>query len=280
MPITSQDFDLLRQFIQQQCGLVVGEEKTYLIEGRLSQIMLEAGCENFRDFYLKAKDSSNQNLREKIIDSITTHETFWFRDERPWKVINDVLIPEFIQNLKLGKKNKIRIWCAACSSGQEPYSLALSIDNYLSKNPSSIRTESFEILATDISTSTLALAKAGRYNQIEISRGLNQQMREKYFTKEGPVYTLNEDIRKRITFKQLNLQDSFINLGKFDLILCRNVIIYFSEQFKKDLLARFTNILNPPGYFFLGASESLLGYSTAFDVLEHEKALYYKLKGK
>lgn len=279
MGLTPEDFQLLRNFIEKQCGLQVGEEKSYLIESRLSQIMLEAGCEDYRGLYLKASEPASGPLREKIIDAITTHETFWFRDERPWKIFREVVLPEFIEALRSGKKQKIRIWCAACSTGQEPYSLAMLIDQHLTNSGlGSITPSNFEILATDISAGTLMLAKNGRYNQLEMSRGIDNFFKTKYFTQTGSVWTINDFIRSRITYKKFNLQDSLAGLGTFDFILCRNVIIYFSEQFKKDLLHRFAGIMAPKAFFFLGSSESLLGYSNSFDICDHNGAIYYRLK--
>jgi len=279
MGLTPEDFRLLRSFIEKQCGLQVGEEKSYLIESRLSQIMLEAGCEDYRGLYNKASEVSNGALREKIIDAITTHETFWFRDERPWKIFREVILPEFMESLRAGKKQKIRIWCAACSTGQEPYSLAMLIDQHL-QHPGngSITPGHFEILATDISSGTLMLAKNGRYNQLEMSRGIDNFFKTKYFTQTGTVWTINDFIRNRVTFKKVNLQDSFSGMGSFDFILCRNVIIYFSEEFKKNLLERLSKIMTPKAFFFLGSSESLLGYSHSFDICDHHSAIYYRLK--
>lgn len=279
MGIAQEDFSLLRTFIEKQCGLQVGEEKAYLIESRLSQIMLEAGCENYRELYDKASQSASLSLREKIIDAITTHETFWFRDERPWKIFKEVVLPAFIQDIRAGAKSRIRIWSAACSTGQEPYSLAMLIDNYLTTEGIGMaRPDQFEILATDISSGTLMLAGNGRYNQLEMSRGLEDYFKNKYFTQTGNVWTVKDFIRSRIKFQKFNLQDPMTGLGKFDFILCRNVIIYFSEDFKRELLTRLGNLLPPKGFFFLGASESLLGYSTAFEVCEHKGAIYYRLK--
>lgn len=277
MAINQQEFERLRDYIKKNCALEVKEDKTYLIESRLSQLVIESGAKSFHDFYLLAQQPQNHSLRDKIIDAITTHETFWFRDDKPWVFFREKLIPDFVSEIRSGKKSKIRIWSAACSTGQEPYSLAMLIDEIAGPQ---IAARNFEIVGTDVSPNTIFNATVGRYNQIEMSRGLTPASSyvKKYFTSSGSVSVINEDIRKRVHFKRYNLQDSFASLGKFDLILCRNVIIYFSDTFKKELMERFRHALVPGGFFMLGASESMLGYSEAFHVKEHKGAIYYQVK--
>jgi chemotaxis protein methyltransferase CheR len=155
------------------------------------------------------------------------------------------------------------------------------IDTLLGPNPSpEAAPASFEIIGTDISPSVLFLAIAGRYNQIEITRGLEDYYRNKYFTKQGMVWVLNEAIRKRVTFKKFNLQDSFAQLGRFDMVLCRNVAIYFSDIFKRELFAKLAQTLNPGGHLFIGSAESLSGYSNAFKLIEYKNAIYYRKAGE
>ncbi len=279
IPISQEEFRLLRDYIKEHCGIFVGDEKLYLIESRLTLLVVESGCRSFYEFYLQALKNPYSGLRDKIVDAITTNETLWFRDKSPWTVFKEVLLPEFMEALASGAKRNIRIWSAGCSTGQEPYSMAILIDDMLRERAGKgITAERFEIMATDISPSALFLAIAGRYDQIAMSRGMMDDYRERYFTQRGRVCELDPVIRKRISFKQFNLQGSFAALGKFDLILCRNVAIYFSDGFKKDLFSRLAATLNPKGHFFLGSAESLSGYSTEFDLLEHKKAIYYRLK--
>jgi len=280
MNISQEEFDLLRSYIQKHCGILVGDEKSYLIESRLAQLVVESGSTDFKQFYIKAKNDSAGALRDKIIDAMTTNETLWFRDGGPWKLLKEVLLPAFIETLASRKKMRIRIWSAACSTGQEPYSIAMLIEDLLSlPSAKGVRPEQFEIMATDISPSVLFLAISGRYNQIAISRGLDDLHKNKYFEQKGRVWEIKPFLRKRITFKQFNLQHSFSPLGTFDLVLCRNVAIYFSTEFKKDLFSRIAATLRVnKGCLLLGSTESLIGYSEEFDMKDERNVIHYKVK--
>ena len=280
MSITQLEFNQLRDFIRLNCGIQLNDDKTYLIESRMAHLVVETGAKDFSEFYQKAKHDLSGALRDRIVDAITTNETLWFRDGKPWVALEERILPEFIEELKEGRKHKVRIWSAASSTGQEAYSLTMLIDTLLGPNPShGVTPASFEIIGTDISPSVLFLAIAGRYNQIEIARGLDEHYRNKYFTKQGMVWVLNEAIRKRVTFKKFNLQDSFAQLGQFDMVLCRNVAIYFSDAFKRELFAKFAQALNPSGHFFIGSTESLSGYTNAFKLIEYKNAIYYRKAG-
>ncbi len=279
MAISTEEFNLLRNFILKHSEIEVKPEKTYLIESRLSRMMVELGASNFREFYENAQRDTTGKLKERIIDAMTTNETFWFRDAKPWALMRETIFPQLIEAARARPGMKIRIWSAACSTGQEPYSIAMVIDDVLSsgKYPG-VRLEQFEIMATDISPSVLFLANAGRYNQLAMSRGLPEKYKTKYFTQQGKIWVVNPSLKSRITFKKFNLQDHPSVLGKFDYVLCRNVAIYFTDQFKRELFQRIHGLLNPPGFFLLGSSESLVGYSTNFSMVEAQNAIYYKKK--
>ncbi|MBI3987717.1 MAG: protein-glutamate O-methyltransferase CheR [Lentisphaerae bacterium] len=278
--MTPHEFLLLRDYIKTHCGITINTDKGYLIESRLAHLLAETGCSDFSVFYFKAKQDATGQLRDRIIDAITTHETLWFRDVTPWLVLRDVILPQFRNLLLTAQRSRIRIWCTACSTGQEPYSLAILIDQVCNGLfGGDIRPEQFEIVGTDISPGTLFVAKSGRYNQLAISRGLDDPLIARYFAPKGHVWEIAESIRKRVTFLKFNLLDSFAPIGDFDLILCRNVAIYFAEDFKKELFAKLAATLIPrTGYLLLGASESIFGYSSAFELMEHRKSLYYRIK--
>ena len=280
MSISTEEFNLLRNFILKHSEIEVKPEKTYLIESRLSRMMVELGASNFKEFYENAQSDTSGKLRERIIDAMTTNETFWFRDSKPWALMRETIFPQLIQlNRQRGPGSKIRIWSAACSTGQEPYSIAMVLDDLMSSGRfPGMRMDQFEIVATDISPSVLFLANSGRYNQLAMSRGLSEGYRNKYFTQQGKIWCVNPNLKNRITFKKFNLQDHPSTLGKFDFVLCRNVAIYFTDHFKKELFRRIHGILNPPGFFLLGSSESLVGYSTSFEMVEAQGAIYYKKK--
>jgi chemotaxis protein methyltransferase CheR len=275
--INHEEFVLLREYIQRECGIVVGDEKVYLIESRLARLVVETGCKSFKEFYLKAKSDITKKLRNKIVDAMTTNETLWFRDQKPWQILEDVIIPKFISDLKSKKKSRINIWSSACSTGQEPYSLVFLILSALEKEPT-IKPEQFRILATDISASALYMAISGRYNSIAMSRGMLPKYRMKYFKNDGNVSQIADDVKKRVIFKQFNLQQDFNKLPECDLIFCRNVAIYFSIDFKKQLFKKIHSKLNPDGFFFIGATESLIGYSNDFEQFEYKRGVYYKPK--
>jgi chemotaxis protein methyltransferase CheR len=210
---------------------------------------------------------------------MTTNETFWFRDAKPWALMRETILPQLVEAARAKPGSKIRIWSAACSTGQEPYSIAMVIDDVLqSGRYPGVRLEQFEIMATDISPSVLFLANSGRYNQLAMSRGLPENYKAKYFTQQGKIWVVNPSLKSRITFKKFNLQDHPSTLGKFDFVLCRNVAIYFTDQFKRELFRRIHGVLNLPGFFLLGSSESLVGYSTDFEMKEGQGAIYYKKK--
>ncbi len=275
--ISREEFLLLRGYIHDTCGILVGDEKSYLVESRLKSLMNETDCKNFKEFYIHAKKNGGMGLRDKIVDAMTTNESLWFRDKHPFNSLQKTLLPEFLKNIKTGKKEKIRIWSAGCSTGQEPYSIAMTVMEFIRENhilhPSVV-----EIFATDISNSALFLAMNGKYDSFTISRGLPEEMKKKYFDADNDIYSIKADVKKFVEFNRFNLQDSFQSLGKFDIIFCRNVAIYFSQDFKKTLFSKYAASLNSGGTFFLGASESMLNYSSAFQTIKSDGAIYYKVK--
>jgi len=274
--LTDTEFRQLRDYIEKSCGIALGDEKAYLVENRLVGLLTETGSATFSDLYRKAVSEPGLGLRDKIVDAMTTNETSWFRDLYPFDIMETVVFKKFAEELSAGKRQKIRIWCAASSTGQEPYGLAMMLHEFSRKN-SVLPLSCTEIVATDISPSVLFLAIAGRYDQIAMSRGMPQDIRDRYFTNSGKVWVLGDKIRKMVTFKKLNLQDDFKSLGKFDVIFCRNVMIYFSDTFKKDLFNRFAAIMNPDCIFFLGASESISNYTDKFSMITHNRHIYYQL---
>ncbi len=286
MYTTELEFQQFRDFIEDHCGIFLEKEKKYLIETRLSNLIVESECKSFGEFYIKLKKSSLfGQLLEKVVDALTTNETLWFRDEKPYQILEEIIFPEFQQKIESGKREKIDIWSAACSAGQEPYSIAIKALDFLPSiseeetNPISSFTNHINILATDISSSILHSAKQGKYNATAIKRGLPNEILEQYFCKNQNSWYINPEVKNMINFKQLNLKVPFSGLvGHFDIIFLRNVIIYFSDAFKKILFERIIRVLNPRGYLFLGAGESAGGYTEAFEPLRFNDFIYYRLK--
>lgn len=275
--ISLNEFHLIRDYIEQHCGIHLTDEKVYLVETRLTTLMYEQGCKTFREFYNKSLQDKTNVLRDKIIEAITTNETFWFRDLHPFGILNETVFKQYAEEIKAGKRSKIRIWCSACSTGQEPYSIAMTFLEFLRKNPL-ISPDHLEILATDISSTVLFLGKLARYDNLAISRGLSDEFRERYFERDDKIWTIKDKVKKMVKFQKFNLQDNFLHLGKQDIVFCRNILIYFSADFKQDILKRIAELLSPNGYLFLGASESIIMYTNEYEMIRHAVGLYYRVK--
>jgi len=278
MKITDNEFLLLRDYIEENCGICLNKEKAYLLENRLLHFIEEYKCKDFSEFYYIVKTSGQRDLKDKLLDAMTTNETLWFRDTHPFSILKEKILPSFAQAVKEGKKDKIKIWSAASSSGQEPYSIAITVRDYC-MGQNVITRDMVDIIATDISDSSLAKAKAGRYDAVAMSRGVTPEQLNKFFTKEGLSYTINPDIKQMVTFQKFNLQDNPIALEPhFDLVFMRYVAIYFSDEFKKGLYSRLARVLTPKGFLVIGAVETLRGVSEDFDMLSHAGGLYYQCK--
>ncbi|MBF8982102.1 protein-glutamate O-methyltransferase CheR [Lutibacter sp. B2] len=275
--LSSNEFTLMKKYIEEKCGISLGEEKAYLIESRLSRLLISSGLSSFSEFYSKIIKQDDKHMTEKIIDAITTNETSWFRDKIPWIILEEVLLPKYINQIRNGEKSKIRIWCAACSTGQEPYSIIMCIDHFLNKNGiKDITLDDFEILATDISSTVLQIAKMGRYDSISIMRGLDQTYKNKYFESQGRVWLIDEKIKNAVRFKAFNLQNSFLLLGKFDIVFCRYVMIYFSKEFKEEIVRKIAYALEDEGLLFIGSSELLNNKDDYFEKNYYQNSPYYR----
>ena len=271
---------LLSKYVAEACCIHLGEEKRYLFEARLGTLISESGARDIPEFIALAKADATGRLRDKIIDSMTTHETYWFRDARPWESLEKFILPEFGNLLRKGEKSRIRILSAACSSGQEPYSVALLLHKLQTEGQlQGVNLSAFEITAFDISPGTLFLASTGRYSQLEISRGLPEFWKNNYFEPTpSNTWTLKAPVRSMVTFKRRNLQDDLNSLGFFDLVLCRNVAIYFEEHFKRDLFNRLAQIIYQNGRLMLGGTESLLSHQDIFQPEQVGGSFFYRKK--
>lgn len=277
---TSYEFERMRNFIKDVCGIYLSDDKSYLVESKLSGLLAESGMHSFEELYRKIYSSSDQQMIDNMIDMLTTNETFWFRDKYPWQIMEDLLLPFYIDQLRSGKKSRIRIWSAACSSGQEPFSTAMCINNYLEmRNICDIKPEQFDILATDISGSIIQIAGMGRYDGISISRGLDDKYKYRYFKNSGGVWCLDDRIRSMVKFRKFNLQNDFGILGSFDVIFCRNALIYFSDCLKKEVIKKTAASVEQGGVLFIGSSELLTDYEDVYSMEQHGNGIYFKRKG-
>jgi chemotaxis protein methyltransferase CheR len=279
MKITPTEFQLLRDYIEEQSGICLSKDKAYLLENRLSSIIESYKCRDFSEFYYVMKSNQHKGLKDKLIDTMTTNETLWFRDIHPYAILKEKILPSFVQSVKEGKRDSIKIWSAASSTGQEPYSIAITVRDFC-MGQNVIKKEMVQITATDISDSCLEKAKAGKYDAIAMSRGISQEQLNRYFVKDSvSSYSINQEIKSMVKFQKFNLQDNPIILEPhFDLVFVRYVAIYFSDEFKKGLYSRFARILSPKGFLVIGAVETLRGLSEDFDMQSHAGGLYYQCR--
>lgn len=271
MNLSQSEFELIRKYIEKECGIYLSSKKVYLIESRLAKLIAQSGSTSYGDFYQKLISNPRSGLRDKIVDAMTTNETLWFRDKHPFEVLKDKILPEMIS-----KNNGLNIWVAASSTGQEPYSIAIVLNElYRTAKITKMQMDNVQILATDISPSALFIAISGRYNAISMRRGMTDEIKERYFKKIGPAWVLNDNIKRMVKFKKYNLQDRFTSLGKFHLVFLRNVVIYFSDDFKNEIFNKIYNIIEKDGYLILGASETLIGYTNKFKIQKFNKTIFY-----
>ncbi|WP_437883289.1 protein-glutamate O-methyltransferase CheR [Pseudomonas sp. LRF_L74] len=269
------DFEQFRVFLEKACGILLGSNKQYLVSSRLNKLMEQQGIKSLGELVQKMQAQPRGGLREQVVDAMTTNETLWFRDTYPFEVLKNRVLPEMI---KTSPNQRLRIWSAACSSGQEPYSLSMSIDEFEKVNLGQLKA-GVQIVATDLSGSMLTACKAGEYDSLAMGRGLSQDRLQRYFDPKGPGrWAVKPAIRSRVEFRPLNLLDSYAALGKFDIVFCRNVLIYFSAEVKKDILTRIHATLKPGGYLFLGASEALNGLPDLYQMVQCSPGIIYKVK--
>lgn len=274
LKLSNSDYDTFRHMLEEACGIVLGENKHYLVTSRLNRLSEELSYPSLSEMLADLKKGSNIRLKERVIDAMTTNETSWFRDRYPFEMLTNSLMPEYVKE----KVNPLRIWSAASSTGQEAYSISMTMQEYKQKNPGAF-TGRLEIVGTDISPTVVKAAREGKYDELSIVRGLSEERKTKFFTdnKDGG-WTVKPEVKMGIRFTELNLMNNYSSLGKFDLIFCRNVLIYFSSEMKTDILNRMANVMKPRGYLFLGGSESPTGYSKAYEMVRLPEGVVYRLK--
>lgn len=285
MDISVSEFDQWRTYIYNVCGVKINEHKQYLISQRLGPVAQEANCTTLAHLYEKVNNGYGPQLVNKVIDAVTTHETSFFRDTHPFIALKEHIFPTLIepfrkQQVESGNfKDKIRTWCVAASSGQEPYSISICLDEFLSNGgKKSITKNNFYILATDISNDVLQQAQKGFYNSFEIKRGLDSLRKMKYFSKENDGWRLKEEIRSMVDFKEMNLFKPIALFDSYQLIVCRNVLIYFDQQTRLNLLKKFHQILGEDGILLLGSTENAYDLPDLFESHRHGMTLFYKKK--
>lgn len=272
MPLTSFDLDLVRKLVRERSGIVLGPDKNYLIESRLTPVAKLNGLDSLEQLCLRLRAANSTVLQRQVIEAMTTNETLFFRDAHPFETLTKVVLPDMMARRQTQKR--LTIWCAAASTGQEPYSIAMAIRDQLP----SLASWQLRIVATDIAADILARAKAGLYSQLEVSRGLPPAFLARYFSKAGNEWQIKDEVKRMVEFRELNLLESYGAVGTADVVLMRNVLIYFDLEMKRQILGKVRRTLAPDGYFFLGGAETTLNIDEAYERLPGDRGGCYRLK--
>jgi chemotaxis protein methyltransferase CheR len=283
--MSNEDYKIITKYVFDICGIVISDDKQYLIEQRLTSILSEFGCDTFSDLAKKLNGGmANFLTREKMLNAITTNETSFFRDEHPYVTFREKIMPDMMECVRQRKERawqrrgpKVNMWSVAASTGQEPYSMAMIIADVISnKGMGLVSMEDFGILGTDISSKVLSKAIDGKYGSLEVARGLTSEMRKKFFLQEGDYFIINDKVRKIVNFKAFNVQDSFTQIGSFDVIFCRNILIYFTDDAKRKILSQLFQVLAPGGYLLLGSAENMYNLNNDFETERYGATTIYR----
>jgi chemotaxis protein methyltransferase CheR len=273
MKLAPGDIDAICGLVIDLCGVYLDESKGYLIEARLGDLAKRAGCGNYADLARKVRLSNDVGLRNEVINAITTNETLFFRDTSPFEALRHKAIPEMIDaKAKTMYPKRLRIWSAACSTGQEAYSIAMLLCELLPD----VHSWDIKILGTDICDEAVTRASRGWYSKHEIGRGLPPVQLQQFFRTDGDGWRVKDELRSLVAFERRNLLESFAALGRFDIVLCRNVAIYFTPTAREDLFLRIAAAMNPDGYLFVGSQESLSDLGPRFTPHHHCRAVFYR----
>jgi chemotaxis protein methyltransferase CheR len=271
--MTDQDFDFIRQLLRQRSAIVLETGKQYLVESRLTPLVRRLNLGSIGELVHELRTRPADGLQGQVAEALATNETSFFRDHHPFETLRKTVLPELVR--RRGGERRLNLWCAGCASGQEPYSLALLLQEHFPE----LAGWKVALLASDFSRDILARARAGRYNQIEVNRGLPAALLVKYFRQHGTDWQLEADVRGRVDFQEINLVQPWPPLPRMDLILIRNVLIYFDVETKKAILDRLARSLRPDGYLLLGGAETTLNLSDRFRRVEQLKSGFHQLVG-
>lgn len=270
--ISPVDYDFIANLLRDQCALVLDPGKDYLINSRLSPIAQRHGLTSIDHLVRRLRDTSDSSLVSDVVEAMVTTETSFFRDVHPFETLKKIVLPKLIELRR--PQRQLNIWCAASSSGQEPYSIAMLLKEYFPD----LAGWQINLTATDISHEMLQRSRAGRYSQLEVNRGLPTNLLLKWFRQEGGVWEIDEQIRRMMTFKPMNLAQPWPAMPAWDLIFLRNVMIYFDNDVKKSILGRVSRSLGEDGYLVLGGAETTFGLDNSFQRIETLKSGYYQRK--
>jgi chemotaxis protein methyltransferase CheR len=272
--MTDQDFDFVRRLLRERSAIVLDEGKQYLVEARLAPLVRQHNLGSITELVARLRAAGGNGLHLEVVEALVTNETSFFRDHHPFEALRKEVIPELMR--RRASERRLHIWCAASSTGQEPYSLAMLLREHF---PELARWQ-VTLRASDLSRDTLARAREGRYNQVEVNRGLPATLLLKYFQQHGTSWQLNAGIRAMVEFQQLNLAQPWPPLPPVDLVLMRNVMIYFDVPTKRTILGRVARLLRPDGYLLLGGAERTFNLDDSYRRVEHLKTGFYQLTGE
>ncbi len=262
------DFELIAQLLKERSGLALNKEKAYLLESRLNPVARKWNFSGFDELAQAIRTKNDEALLVDVTEAMTTNESFFFRDQRPFDQFKDIVLPYLLE--ARAAKRSFRVWSAACSSGQEPYTLAMLLNEQADK----LAGWRVEIVATDLSNEILDKAKEGLYSQFEVQRGLPITLLVKHFVQVGDRWQIDDSLRKMIKFQQFNLLDDLSTLGRFDVVFCRNVLIYFDMPTKTQVLEGIAGLLPPDGFLYLGGAETVLGTTDRFQIIQGQRGIY------
>ncbi len=270
--LDASDYNAFCTYLEHLCGIVLGKNKQYLVTSRLAPLLEKYSVDSFSELIALIVEGKQRVLAAQVVDAMTTNETSWFRDQFPFEILKHCIFPDMIEK----GRRRVNIWSAACSSGQEPYSISMAIADFLDANPKSFLNP--KIVSTDISSAILDDARKGIYDDAALSRGLSVIQRRRFFDTIEKGFQIKSEIKSRISFQLLDLQKDYVMLGKQDVVFCRNVLIYFSSSLRDKIIERMITNMNPKAYLYLGASESLGDFARYFTTIRGNGGLVYQLK--
>ncbi|THB77436.1 MAG: protein-glutamate O-methyltransferase CheR [Desulfobacteraceae bacterium] len=273
--VTPEEFELFSRYILDISGIALDKGKEYLVETRLNPLIVKYGCTSYMDLLKKSKADFKKEMENEIIDAISTNETYFFRDKSPFELLQHKIFPDLIdKRSKGGPKPSLRLWSAANSTGQEIYSIAMT----LLEMGVSLSNYNIKLLGTDISDAAIAKASYGMYNKFEVARGLDTRRLNRYFEPKDDQWKVKDELRAMVQFRKMNLMKPFIGLGKFDIVLCRNVMIYFTSEDRRKIYENISKIMEPDGYLLIGSTESLVNDTPLFESQKYLNSIFYQFK--
>lgn len=272
MALSTADFQFLSTLVRQRSAIVLEPEKSYLLEARLAPLARTEGFASIETMVTNLRQQTFNGLHRKVVEAMTTNETSFFRDLHPFEALKAVVLPEAMKRHQADRR--LNIWCAACSSGQEPYTIAMTILEHFPQ----LSGWNLKILATDLSSEMVAKSRAGRYGQIEVNRGLPANLLVKYFEKKGMEWVVRPELQRLCEFREMNLIEPWAQLPPMDVVFCRNVLIYFDVETKRNILENVRKVLQPWGYLFLGGAETTINLGATFERVQFDRAGCYRIK--